>query len=161
MGFLNIITGPITGLVKAVGGLIDGVTTTSEEKLTLQAKLNEIQNAFVLQLAALDTQFATEQAKVVMAEANSGSYLARNWRPILMLVFTAIIAHNYVIAPMFSLSSFPIPDQMWELLKIGMGGYIFGRSVEKTVPMVTGNRSSEEEVADTVEAVKVTQDCRA
>jgi hypothetical protein len=81
MGFLNIITGPITGLVKAVGGLIDGVTTTTEEKLTLQAKLNEIQNAFVLQLAALDTQFAAEQAKVVMAEANSGSYLARNWRP--------------------------------------------------------------------------------
>ena len=136
MGFLNLITGPITGLVKAVGGLIDGVSTTTEEKLSMQAKLNEIQNAFVLQLAVLDTQFATEQAKVVVAEVQSASWLARNWRPILMLTFTYIIAHNYVIAPLFHVTSVPIPVDMWDLLKIGMGGYIVGRSAEKIAPSV-------------------------
>lgn len=130
-GLLKLLGSPFTEAVKAIGGLIDGVTTTTEEKLSAQAKLNEIANAFMLQMAAVDQQFAVEQAKVIMAETNSGSYLARNWRPILMLVFTYIIAHNFIIAPMFSLPSLPIPDQMWELLKIGMGGYIFGRSAEK------------------------------
>jgi len=130
-GILGFLTGPLTGLVKEVGGVIDSLSTTKEEKLSAQAKLLELQNAFTIQMAALDTQFAVEQAKVVTAEATGGSYLARNWRPILMLVFTYIIAHNFIIAPMFSIPSLAIPDQMWELLKIGMGGYIFGRSAEK------------------------------
>lgn len=136
-GILKFLTGPIGELVKGVGGIIDNVSTTSEEKMQAQARLNEIANAFTLQLAALDTQFAVEQAKVVTAEANSESYLARNWRPILMLTFTYIIAHNFVIAPIFGLGSLTVPEQMWELLKIGMGGYIFGRSAEKIVPAVT------------------------
>jgi hypothetical protein len=136
-GLLKILTGPIGDLVKSVGGIIDNVSTTTEEKMAAQAKLNEIANAFTLQLAGLDTQFAVEQAKVVMSEATSESWLARNWRPILMLTFTYIIAHNFVIAPIFGLGSLTVPEQMWELLKIGMGGYIFGRSAEKIVPQVT------------------------
>lgn len=136
-GILKFLTGPIGDLVKGVGGIIDNVSTTTEEKMAAQAKLNEIANAFTLQLASLDTQFAVEQAKVVMSEATSESWLARNWRPILMLTFTYIIAHNFVIAPIFGLGSLTVPEQMWELLKIGMGGYIFGRSAEKIVPAVT------------------------
>lgn len=135
-GLLNILTGPISGLVKQVGGIIDSVTTTTEEKLTAQAKLLELQNAFTIQLAQLDQQFAAEQSKVVVAEVQSQSWLARNWRPILMLTFTYIIAHNYVIAPLFHIPSVPIPVDMWDLLKIGMGGYIVGRSAEKIVPQV-------------------------
>lgn len=135
-GFLKFITGPIGDLVKSVGGIIDNVSTTTEEKMSAQAKLNEIANAFTLQMAVLDTQFASEQAKVIIAEANSGSVLARNWRPIMMYVFIFIIAYNFILAPIFSLASLPIPDQLWDLLKLGMGGYIFGRSAEKTVPQI-------------------------
>ena len=135
-GVLGFLTGPLTGLVKEAGKLIDGLSTTTEEKLTAQAKLQEIANAFTIKMAELDSQFAAEQAKVVMAEANSGSWLARNWRPILMLTFTYIIAHNFVLAPMFGFPKVEIPTDMWDLLKIGMGGYIFGRSAEKTVPQI-------------------------
>jgi len=53
-----------------------------------------------------------------------------------MLTFTYIIAHNYVIAPLFHVTSVPIPVDMWDLLKIGMGGYIVGRSAEKIAPSV-------------------------
>jgi hypothetical protein len=129
-GLLKILTGPITGLVKEIGGVIDNLSTTAEEKLSAQAKLFELQSAFTLQMAALDTQFAAEQAKVVVAEAQSESWITRNWRPILMLVFTYIILHNYVLSPMFSMARVEIPENMWELLKLGMGGYIFGRSGE-------------------------------
>ena len=129
-GLLKILGGPITELVKGVGSVIDSVTTTSEEKMSAQAKLFELQAAFAMKLSELDGQFAAEQAKVVIAEAQSESWLTRNWRPILMLTFTYIIAHNFILAPMFSLPSLPIPDQMWDLLKLGIGGYIGGRSAE-------------------------------
>jgi hypothetical protein len=127
LGFLG---GPISDLVGAVGGVIDSLSTTKEEKLAAKAELFKLQTAFAVRLTELDGQFAAEQAKVVIAEAQSESWLTRNWRPILMLVFTYIIAHNFIIAPMFSLPSLPIPDQMWELLKLGIGGYIGGRSAE-------------------------------
>ena len=47
-----------------------------------------------------------------------------------MCLFGIIIANNYIIAPIFGLASLPIPDDMWSLMKIGLGGYVVGRSVE-------------------------------
>lgn len=135
-GLLKILGGPITELVKGIGGVIDSVSTTAEEKLAAQAKLLELQGNLTVKLAELDAQFAAEQSKVVVAEVQSQSWLARNWRPILMLTFTYIIAHNYVIAPLFHVPSATIPVDMWDLLKIGMGGYIIGRSAEKIAPSV-------------------------
>jgi hypothetical protein len=129
-GLLKILGGPITELVNGIGGVVDKLHTSGEEKLSAQAKLLELQTAFTVKLTELDTQFAAEQAKVIIAEATSESWLTRNWRPILMLTFTYIIAHNYIIAPMFSVGSVEIPPDMWGLLKLGMGGYIGGRSAE-------------------------------
>lgn len=73
---------------------------------------------------------------VVVAEAQSGHWITAAWRPITMLVFVAVIANNYIIAPyadaMFGASiALEVPAPLWELLKIGLGGYIVGRSGEK------------------------------
>lgn len=73
------------------------------------------------------------QARIVTAEAEGKSWLQRNWRPLLMLTFTYVIAHNFIIAPLFTLPRLDVPPDMWELLKLGMGGYIIGRTVEKSV----------------------------
>ena len=135
-GLLKILGGPITELVKGIGGVIDSVSTTSEEKLAAQAKLFELQAAFQAKLLEADASFAAEQAKVVIAETQSESWLTRNWRPILMLTFTYIIAHNFVIAPIFSAPKVDIPPDMWELLKLGIGGYIGGRSLEYVAEQV-------------------------
>jgi hypothetical protein len=54
-----------------------------------------------------------------------------------MALFGAIIANNYIIHPYVSLFfedasvMLAIPPDMWSLLKIGIGGYVVGRSVEK------------------------------
>ena len=55
-----------------------------------------------------------------------------------MLVFVVIIANNYIIYPYLSLfwpeaPTLEIPPDMWGLLKIGLGGYVVGRSAEKAV----------------------------
>jgi len=76
-------------------------------------------------------------ADIITAEAKSEHWLTANWRPITMLTFVVIIANNYILYPYLALfwDSAPkltLPPDMWDLLKIGLGGYVVGRSVEKT-----------------------------
>ena len=77
-------------------------------------------------------------AQVIVAEAQSEHWLVAAWRPLLMLIFGAIIANNYILYPYLSLfwmdaPELAVPDQMWDLLQIGIGGYIVGRSAEKGI----------------------------
>ncbi len=85
-------------------------------------------------------------AGIVTAEANSDHWLAANWRPITMLTFVFIIANNYIIYPYLSLifdeaPMLQIPPDMWDLLKLGLGGYVVGRTVEKTVKSYSQSRN--------------------
>jgi len=74
--------------------------------------------------------------QIITAEAKSEHFLVAAWRPITMLTFVFIIANNYIIYPYLSLfwetaPALAIPPDMWALLKIGLGGYVAGRSGEK------------------------------
>jgi hypothetical protein len=107
--------------------------TNAAKILALQAQHEE-----TLRKMNLDYQTAlvTAQAGTIQAEARSDSWLAANWRPILMLTFTFIVAMNYAILPIAGwfgavVTPLALPPDMWALLKIGVGGYIVGRSGEK------------------------------
>ena len=94
---------------------------------------------------ALQTQVLTGQMKeieaaadIIVAEAKGESGLQRNWRPLLMCLFGLIVANNYVLAPYVLMFlrvdvTLDLPPDMWDLLKIGVGGYVVGRSVEKGI----------------------------
>jgi len=91
-----------------------------------------------LRLAMLDHEQTAQQVArdVVVAEAKSEHWITSAWRPITMLVFVVIIANNFILAPYIDLFfqsglRLEIPNQMWSLLQIGVGGYIGGRSAEK------------------------------
>lgn len=93
-----------------------------------------------IQTAVLSADVSTleAQAGIIGAEAKGESWLQRNWRPATMMVFVFIVANNYVIAPyaqaLFDRSvSLPTPPDLWALIKIGLGGYVVGRSAEKCV----------------------------
>jgi len=86
----------------------------------------------------LQTQMVKIQSSVIIAETQSESWLAGNWRPLLMTMFGVIIANNYIIFPYVELFfgadyavAIEIPPNMWELLKLGVSGYVVGRSLEK------------------------------
>lgn len=73
---------------------------------------------------------------VLVAEAKSEHWIVAAWRPITMLSFTTIIVNNYILAPyielFFSVNVvLELPPYLWDLLKIGLGGYVVGRSSEK------------------------------
>ena len=52
--------------------------------------------------------------------------MQRNWRPITMLTFLALVVLNS-----FGLLKIELADEAWTLLQIGLGGYVAGRSAEK------------------------------
>ena len=82
---------------------------------------------------------------IITAEAKSEHFIVAAWRPITMLTFVVIIANNYLLYPYLSLfwEAAPIlelPPDMWGLLKIGLGGYVVGRSVEKAAKNWKGTK---------------------
>ena len=125
----------IIGLIKPVGDVIDNLTTTEEEKLELKVKFAEATKDVEIKLTEYAATLAESQAKVILAEAQ-GSWLQRNWRPLLMMVVIVIIFNNYVIFPYASIWTdkvkvLELPGGLWALLTTGVGGYVLGRSGEK------------------------------
>lgn len=135
-GLLAFLSGPLKGLMDGATGIIGKFVASPEEKTAATFQLAQLQAAVMQAVRDADAKFAEMQQNVIIAEAKSDSVLARNWRPILMLVFTAIIANTYMVAPIFHTPTTPLPDQMWDLLKLGVTGYIVGRSVEKAGPSI-------------------------
>ena len=99
-----------------------------------------------LNMALIGNSAAIEQAaaSVILAEAKSEHKITAIWRPVLMMTITAIVAWNFLFAQLIELAvlvmfgdriplSIPLPDQLWNLLMIGVGGYVVGRSGEKMV----------------------------
>ena len=121
----------ITGAISIGSKLIDHWFPNAEEANKRKAELAVI---------AMDKESEVFKSltDVVREEAKSEHFIAASWRPITMLTFVFIIANNYIIYPYLSLffgdaPKLDIPPDMWDLLKIGLGGYVVGRSGEKAV----------------------------
>lgn len=121
----------ISGLFKPAADLIDNLHTSTEEEMKLKNELVLAQNKITTQVIQLEAELVKAQQAVIVAEANSQSWLARNWRPITMLTFLILI-----VCDIFGITEFRLSEQAWDLLKIGIGGYVVGRSAEKIMPNV-------------------------
>lgn len=136
MGILTKIFGNPGEILGGVKDIIGSFVTDPNKKLEAELALAKLESDFQGKLLDADVEFAKAQSEVLKAEAQSASWLARNWRPITMLVFVFIIAYNYIFAQIFSLKMLTIEAEMWALLKLGIGGYVIGRSAEKMVPSI-------------------------
>lgn len=79
-------------------------------------------------------EVAKMQTSVLNTEM-SGNWLQRSWRPILMFMIIAIIGNNYILFPYFptQFKMLELPKEIWDILKLGLGGYVVSRGVEKTM----------------------------
>jgi len=134
------IIGKIGDILGGAIGLVDHLHTSDEEKLTLKAQLLTIQTQVISQVISAQSKMAEMQANIITAEARSKHWLTSTWRPITMLTFLTLI-----VAAQLGLTG-PVPEDMWPLLKLGLGGYVIGRSFEKTVPSVLSSLKSEDRV---------------
>ena len=116
----------IWNLIGTIGGkvlaIVDDVVEDKDEANKLKFQIQK-------QLLESKSGELEAQAKIVLAEAQ-GSWLQRNWRPMLMVTFAGL-----VVAHWFGLTASNIPESvqnsLLNIVMVGVGGYVAGRSAEK------------------------------
>ena len=117
----------ISDVIKAVAEPILGIIDKAVPDKTQAAQLkNQIQNALI----NFDTTLLESRAKAIVAEASGESWLQRNWRPLTMLSFTCLIVAHWLGHTAPNLSEAQILSLLG-IVKVGLGGYVLGRSAEK------------------------------
>jgi hypothetical protein len=133
-------------IFKPAAELIDEMHTSEDEKLAAKTKLMALENEITSKAIGLAEIELKAKEAIVVAEANSASWLTRNWRPMVMLAFTAcIMAFWFGLTPDTPQLTEDVILSMYGLVKIGVGGYIVSRGAEKIVPGVVGALKKKEE----------------
>ena len=127
MKILKTIFGDGAGqLVESVGGVLDNLSTSKEEKLEAKRKIKELMVNHQVEVE----KNVSERWK---ADMNSDSWLSKNVRP-LVLVFTIACTMLLVFIDSGSIT-FQVDEKWKSVIEITMitiiGAYFGGRSVEK------------------------------
>lgn len=126
MAMMDFSIGEIGGFFTDIRRAITGEEIKDPEKL-------------LIELNKMESEIIKSRSEVVISEAKGESWLQRNWRPITMLVFVFIIANNFILVPYFDalttikIPTLVIPENMWDMISLGLTGYIVGRSIEKSI----------------------------
>lgn len=110
-------------VVKDLLGGLDNLFTSKEEKIKAENVIKQI-------LIQKELELQKMQTEIIVAEAK-GNWIQRSWRPILMLSFGFIVIYVKFVAPLFDLKIPELENEFWNLLQIGIGGYVIGRTGEK------------------------------
>ena len=125
----------LTGdIFTGVSNVIDKVVTTDKERMALK-------NAIYSELMQASLKADELKADIIATEAK-GNFLQRSWRPIIMLAFGIVVLFHFFIYPVVyafnpELPELPVLEKdFWDLLQIGIGGYVIGRAAEKIIPSI-------------------------
>lgn len=112
---------PLTAVLDVGGKLLDKFFPDADAEM--KNKMQQFLTVF------------TAQAQIVQAEAASTNWLASSWRPITMLTFVCLIVARWFgwAAPNLTEAEYL---KLWDIVQLGLGGYVIGRSVEKVVPSI-------------------------
>ena len=127
MGVLNkLFSGGASKLVESVGGVLDNVITTDEEKLEAKRKLKEL----ILSHEAEMQRNVTDRWQ---SDMNSDSWLSKNVRP-LVLIFLVVCTMLMIFIDAGTIA-FTVEEKWTDLLQLVLitviGAYFGGRSFEK------------------------------
>ena len=115
-----------TELVKGVGGVLDNLTTSKEEKLEAERKVKELVASYEIEMEKNITSRGE-------ADLKSDSWLSKNVRP-LTLVFLIVCTMLLIFIDAGAIN-FNVKDSYVDLLQLVLitviGAYFGGRSLEK------------------------------
>ena len=115
-------------LVKGVGGVIDNLHTSDEERLAAEQKVKELVSNYEIEME----KNITERWKMDM---QSDSWLSKNIRP-LVLVFLVVSTVLLIFIDAGAIS-FTVQDKWTDLLQLVLitviGAYFGGRTLEKKI----------------------------
>lgn len=126
---------PVSAAFDVGGKIIDRLWPDPAQRDAAKLKLMELQQSGALAQLAAQTELSKGAAEIVKTEA-AGGFLASSWRPITMLVFVCLIVARWFgfAAPNLQEAEYL---KLWDIVQLGLGGYVIGRSVEKIVPSLT------------------------
>tara|TARA_B100001094_G_scaffold42602_1_gene37364 strand:- start:1063 stop:1455 length:393 start_codon:yes stop_codon:yes gene_type:complete len=127
MNIINkLFSGSADKLVKSVGGVLDNLTTTKDEKLEAKRKLKEL----LLNYENEMQQNVTDRWK---SDMNSDSWLSKNVRP-MTLIFLVVSTVLMIFIDAGTIK-FTVEEKWTDLLQLVLitviGAYFGGRSFEK------------------------------
>ena len=122
----KIFSGGANELVKGVGGVLDNLTTSKEEKLEAERKVKEL-------VANYEVEMEKNITSRWEADLKSDSWLSKNVRP-LTLVFLIVCTMLLIFIDAGAIN-FNVKDSYVDLLQLVLitviGAYFGGRSLEK------------------------------
>jgi len=122
----KLLSGGTADLVNSVGGVIDNLTTSKEEKLEAERKIKEL-------MANYEIEMEKNITSRWEADLKHGSWLSKNIRPITLIFLTGV----FVILSVFdgNMGEFTIGEAYvpvyQTLLMTVYAAYFAGRSIEK------------------------------
>ena len=122
----NLLSGGAAELVKGVGGVIDNLHTSKEEKLEAERKIKEL-------MANYEVEMEKNITSRWEADLKSDSWLSKNVRPLVMIFL--IVCTMLLIFIDAGALNFEVKSSWVDLLQLVLitviGAYFGGRSLEK------------------------------
>ena len=124
-------------MIPLLSALIGPVMSVISELVPDDDKKREIRAALMEKMLDKDSELVKAQASIITAEAKGEGWLQKAWRPITMLSFLALLFTYWLgFAPPYVVDNPDLVAELFSLLKIGIGGYIGSRGVEKVAKTV-------------------------
>ena len=117
----------IAALIPAITSLIG---TAIDKAIPDKDKAEELKMQVTLEAMKGNNNELQEATKIILAEAQGESWLQRNWRPALMLWFAGLVGAHWLGFTPPNLSD-SVVNSLLDIVQIGIGGYVLGRSGEK------------------------------
>lgn len=123
----KLFSGGAADLVKGVGGVLDNLTTSKEEKLEAERKIQEL-------ISDYETKMEANITDRWKADMNSDSWLSKNVRP--MILIFLVVSTVLMIFIDAGTIAFTVEQKWTDLLQLVLitviGAYFGGRSFEKS-----------------------------
>ncbi len=116
--------------VNGVKDLDIKISRVLEKVITIDNDVVETKNEIVQAASSFTGKMMRMQKEILLTEMY-GNRLQRSWRPVIMLAFGFVVVYEFFISKVFSLPTADLPSNYWDLLEIGLGGFVIGRSAEK------------------------------
>ena len=122
----NLLSGGASKLIDSVGGVLDNLTTSKEEKLEAERKIKEL-------MANYEVEMEKNITGRWEADLKSDSWLSKNVRPLVMIFL--IVCTMLLIFIDAGAINFEVKSSWVDLLQLVLitviGAYFGGRSLEK------------------------------
>ena len=122
----KLLSGGAAELVKGIGGVVDNLHTSAEEKLEAERKIKEL-------IASYQVEMEKNITRRWEADLKSDSWLSKNVRP-LVLIFLIVCTMLLIFIDAGALN-FEVKSSGVDLLQLVLitviGAYFGGRSIEK------------------------------